>query len=116
MFVWLDLENPDANRLQAYSHGLRLDDETIQKLAGASQRPSFARVGDSIQAVVPAMNPGRSAGDLLGIQVVFTDRFLLTTHSEPCPALDAVYRRYDDLADEKKTDGPSVLFLSSTRS
>lgn len=110
-FVWLDLENPDTDRLQAFGDSLRLGEEALRTLAGVSQRPSFARVGDSIQAVVPSVNPGRSASDILGIHVVLTDRFLLTTHSEPCPALDAVYRRYDHLTVDKKTDGPFVLFL-----
>lgn len=110
-FLWLDLENPAPDQLRAFGQSLRLSDETLQTLSGVSQRASFAPVGDSIQAVVPSVNPGRCAGDILGIHVVFADRFLLTVHSEPCPALDAVYRRYDQLAEDKKTDGPSVLFL-----
>jgi Mg2+ and Co2+ transporter CorA len=110
-FLWLDLESPDTDRLGAFGQSLRLSDETLQTLARVSQRPSAARVGDTIQAVVPGVNPGRSARDIRGIRVVFTDRFLLTTHSEPSPAVDTIYRRYDHLQDDKKTDGPTVLFL-----
>jgi Mg2+ and Co2+ transporter CorA len=71
-FLWLDLENPGTDRLRAFGQSLRLSDETMQTLAGVSQRPSVAHVGDSLKAVVPGMNPGRSAGDILGIHVVFT--------------------------------------------
>jgi hypothetical protein len=89
-FVWLDLENPGDHRA-----------------AG----PSFDAAGDSTRALVPSSNWGRDPGDILGIQVMFTDRFLLTAHSEPCRALAGVQRGWDDLPHDVKADGPSLLFF-----
>jgi len=110
-FVWLDLQNPGADQLRAFGQSLGLDERTLQALTAPAQRPSFTSDGDSVQAVVPSMNPGRAAGDILGTRVMFTGGFLLTTHPEPCPALQAAYRMYQGLPDDKKADGPFVLFF-----
>lgn len=110
-FVWLDLQNPGADQLRAFGQSLGLDEQTLQALSAPGLRPSFTADGDSVRAVVPSANPGRPAGDILGIRVLFTGRFLLTTHPEPCPALEAAYRQYEGLPDDKKADGPFVLFF-----
>jgi len=85
-FVWLDLENPGDRRLRAFGVSLGMNDQALQALTAVSQRPSFDVAGDSIRAVVPSSSEGRDTGDALGIHVVFTERFLVTTHSEPCRA------------------------------
>jgi magnesium transporter len=110
-FVWLDLENPGDRRLRAFGQSLGMDDPALQALTAPSQRPSFDVAGDSIRAVVPSSNGGRDAGDILGIQVMFTERFLLTTHAEPCRALAGVHRGWDDVPHEVKAHGPSLLFF-----
>ena len=61
--------------------------------------------------MVPSSNGGRDTGDILGIQVMFTGRFLLTAHSGPCRALAEVQRGWDDLPHDVKADGPSLLFF-----
>ena len=61
--------------------------------------------------MVPSSNGGRDAGDILGVQVVFTERFLLTTPAGPCRALAGVYRGWDDVPHEVKAHGPSLLFF-----
>jgi Mg2+ and Co2+ transporter CorA len=110
-FVWLDMQNPGADQLRAFGQSLRLDERAVQALAAPSQRPSFTSDADSVQAVVPSANPGRAAGDILGIRVLYTGRFLVTTHPEPCPALESAYRLYQGLPDDKKAHGPFVLFF-----
>jgi Mg2+ and Co2+ transporter CorA len=109
--VWLDLQNPGADQLRAFCQSLRLDEQTLRALTTARQRPSFTSAADSVHAVVPSVNPGRPAGDLLGIRVLFTGRFLLTVHPEPCPALEEARRLYHGLPGDKKADGPFVLFF-----
>lgn len=110
-FVWLDLENPGDRRLRAFGESLGMNDPDLQALTAVSQRPSFDVAGDSIRAMVPSSNWGRDPGDILGIQVMFTERFLLTTHSAPCRALAGVQRGWDDLPHDVKADGPSLLFF-----
>jgi Mg2+ and Co2+ transporter CorA len=110
-FVWLDLENPGDRRLRAFGESLGMNDPALQALTAVSQRPSFDVAGDSIRALVPSSNWGRDPGDILDIQVTFTERFLLTTHSEPCRALTGVQRGWDDLPHEVKAHGPSLLFF-----
>jgi len=106
-----DLQNQGADQLRAFGQSLRLDERALQALAAPSQRPSFTSDADSVQAVVPSANPGRPAGDILGIRVLYTGRFLVTTHPEPCPALESAYRLYQGLPDDKKAHGPFVLFF-----
>ena len=110
-FVWLDLQNPAPEQLRAFGEPLGLDEQTMQALTAPGRRPSFTSDADSVQAVVPSMNPGRSAGDILGIRVRYTGRFLLTTHPEPCPTMEAACRLYQGLPDAKKADGSFVLFF-----
>jgi Mg2+ and Co2+ transporter CorA len=109
-FVWLDLANPDPQSLQGFGDSLGLDDATLRTLTTVAQHPSFTLVGDSIQAVVPSTNPGGPSADIIGIRVVFTERFLLTAHSEPCSSLDDTYQHYGDLLGDEKADNPFVLF------
>ena len=122
-FFWLDLQNVDPGRLEQFGRSLRLDPSAI---AGAEdngqssglamtstgvQRPSLAAVGDSIQALVPAAG-GTSADDPgIPVRIVYTSGFLLTSHSEPCPALERARHRYAALGREGKGDGPLVFFL-----
>jgi magnesium transporter len=110
-FVWLDLENPGDRRLRAFGESLGMNDSDLQALTAVSQRPSFDVAGDSIRALVPSSNWGRDPGDILGVPVMFTERFLLTTHSEPCRALAAIQRGWDDLPHDVKAGGPSLLFF-----
>lgn len=106
--MWLDLENPGDRRLRAFGESLGMNDPALQALTAVSQRPSSDVAADSIRAVVPSSNRGRGTGDILGIQVVFTERFLLTAHSGPCRALAGVQRGWDDLPHEVKAGGPAA--------
>jgi CorA-like Mg2+ transporter protein len=42
---------------------------------------------------------------------MFTERFLLTTHAEPCRALAGGHCGWDDVPHEVKAHGPSLLFF-----
>ena len=86
-----------------------LNDPDLQALTAVSQRPSFDVAGDSIRALVPSSNGGRDMSGILGIPLMYTERFLLTTHSGPC--LAAVQHGWDDLPHDVKADGPSLLFF-----
>jgi Mg2+ and Co2+ transporter CorA len=110
-FVWLDLEDQGDRRLRAFSESLDIDDRALGVLTAASPRPSFDVAGDSIQAVVPSSNWGCDTDDILGIRVMFTGRFLLTTHDLPCRALERVQRGWDDVPDDVRSNGPSLLFF-----
>ena len=109
-FVWLDLENPGDRELRAFGKSLGIDDPARQALTAVSQRPSFEVAGGSVRAVVPSSG-GRDTGDILGVRVLFTERFLLTAHCGPCRALADVHRHWDDLPHDVKADGPWLLFF-----
>jgi magnesium transporter len=110
-FVWLDLENPGNRRLRAFGESLGIDEPALQTLMAVSRRPSFDVAGDSIRAVVPSSSWGRETGDILGIRVMFTERYLLTTHPEPCRALARILGRWHYLPRDVKADGQSLLFF-----
>jgi magnesium transporter len=110
-FVWLDLEDQGDRGLRAFSESLDIDDRALRVLTAAARRPSFDVAGESIQAVVPSSNWGRDTDDILSIRVMFTRRFLLTTHPLPCSALERVHRGWDDVPDNVKANGPSLLFF-----
>ena len=78
-FVWLDLEDQGDRGLRAFSERLGIDDGALRVLTAVGRRPSFDVAGDSIHAVVPSSNWGDDTDDILGIRVMFTGRFLLTT-------------------------------------
>jgi CorA-like Mg2+ transporter protein len=115
-FVWVDLENPGDRGLRAFSESLGMNDAALHALTAVSQRPSFDVAGDSIRAMVPSSNWGRDTGDILGVQVMFTERFLLTTHSAPCRALAGVQRGWNDLPHDVKANSRRCCFSSSTSS
>lgn len=123
-FFWLDLESLDDKRLEQFARSLRLEPsgtgspaatgqspDLAMSASGVAQRPSVAAVGDYIQALVPAAGgPDPRAADI-PVRIVYTGRFLLTSHSGPCPALEQARQRYDLLHEEGKADGPLTLFL-----
>jgi magnesium transporter len=111
IFAWLDLEDPGNRRLRAFGESLGIDEPVLQTLMAVSRRPSFDVAGDSIRAVVPSRNWGRETGDILGVRVMFTERYLLTTHPEPCEALARILGRWHDLPRDVKVDGQSLLFF-----
>ena len=110
-FVWLDLEDQGDRGLRAFSERLDIDDRALRVLTAVGRRPSFDVAGDSIHAVVPSSNWGDDTDDILGIRVMFTGRFLLTTHPVPCRALEKVHRGWDDVPDEVRANGPSLFFF-----
>ena len=110
-FVWLDLENPGDPELRAFGESLGMNDRDLQALTAVSQRPSFDVAGDSIRALVPSSNWGRDTGGILGIPLMYTERFLLTTHSGPGRALADVQHGWADLPHDVQADGPSLLFF-----
>jgi Mg2+ and Co2+ transporter CorA len=110
-FVWLDLEDQGERARGAFSESLGIDDFALRALTAVNRRPSFDVADDSIQAVVPCSNLGHDARDIEGIRVMFTGRFLLTTHREPCAAVGGVLGGWDDVPNNVKADGPSLFFF-----
>lgn len=110
-FIWLDLTDQGDHELRAFRESLAIDDQVLQALTAVSPRPSFDVADDYIQAVVPSSNFGSDPDDILGIRVIFTGSFLLTTHTRPSQALEGVHRDWDDVPDDVKADGPSLYFF-----
>ncbi|HKR71360.1 MAG TPA: CorA family divalent cation transporter [Streptosporangiaceae bacterium] len=110
-FVWLDLEGQDEREVEAFSRSLGIAGQALQTLTAVSYRPSFDVAGDSIHAVVPGSNWGRDADGIVSIRVIFKAGFLLTTHRQPCQAIERLQRRWHDVPDEVKADGPALFFF-----
>ena len=121
-FFWLDLEGLGGERLERFGRSLGLDAwatatsrdtgrPSAVAAAAGTRRPSLAAVGDTIQALIPAVAGPAPGAAAIEVRIVYTGRFLLTVHSERCPPLDQARHRYDGLRGDGKADAPLVLFL-----
>jgi magnesium transporter len=110
-FVWLDLEDQGESEVRAFSESLGIAEQALQTLTAVSYRPSFDVAEDSIRAAVPSSNWDPDADDILSIRVMFNARYLLTTHREPCPAIERLHRRWHEVPDQMKAGGPALLFF-----
>jgi Mg2+ and Co2+ transporter CorA len=109
--VWLDLEDVGEREIQAFGHSLGIPDQALQTLTARSHRPSFVLADDYIQAAAPSTNGGRDADDILSVRVLFHARTLLTTHRDPCDAINRLHDRWDDVSDDVKADASALCFF-----
>ena len=112
-FFWLDLEGPTDDELAEFCRSLRLPADAADSVVHPTARSSFARVADSVRAVLPAAVDGTRTEWLEStyVTVVLTKRFLLTVHVAPCAPLHHARNRYHTLDEDEKADRARLLFL-----
>jgi magnesium transporter len=112
-FAWLDIENPTDDHLDQLGESLRLEAGTVQMLRQRDRRPTFTTTDDATYAAVLAAAPDGALASGLGdyVSAALTERFVLTLHATPCPALQLARDRYGALHKDSKADGSLTLFL-----
>jgi magnesium transporter len=112
-FFWLDLEDPGGDELAKFSQSLSLPAGTIESVAHAPARSSFALLADSVLAVLPAAVETKPTEWLEAnyVTIVFTEHFLFTVHAAPCVPRQHARHQYRAADEAARADQARVLFL-----
>lgn len=95
-FFWLDLENPDDQKLRRLAHKIRLHPLTVEDARSFEQRPKFDDYEGYVFLVVYGVDPEASAGEplLREVHLIISGDFVVTIHRHPLPALHDLRERY----------------------
>ena len=97
-FVWIDLERPTDDDLQAVSEHVKLHPLTLQDAQTFSQRPKIDDYDDYVYMVVFGVDPGTDSGQplLREVHLVLSGDAVITIHRRPNDSLNLLRRRYTD--------------------
>ena len=98
-FFWLDLDNPDQDRIEALGKQLSLHRLTIEDALTFSQRPKFEEYPGYAFMVIDGVDPGASAGSplLREVHMIVSGDYVITIHRRSIQALDELNTRYHQL-------------------
>jgi magnesium transporter len=94
-FIWLDLEARDASEARKLLGGLRLvSDDIVEDALTSEAATRHARYDDCLHVVVSGCHQRGDHFDLERVDIVLSQRFLLTLHKGSVAFLKAVRRDY----------------------
>jgi magnesium transporter len=92
---WVDLEAQDAAQLAVLAERFHFHPLTIEDCAHFDQRPKFEAYGDYVFLVIHGFRLTPDNSELLEpleLHLFLAERYLVSVHSEPIPALEATAR------------------------
>jgi magnesium transporter len=95
---WVDLEAQDASQLAVLADRFKFHPLTIEDCSHFDQRPKLEGYGDYLFLVTHGFRicpTDAGAIDSLELHTFLGDRYLVTVHAEPIPALEAVWKRVE---------------------
>jgi magnesium transporter len=95
---WVDLEAQDAEHLAVLAERFKFHPLTIEDCAHFDQRPKLEGYGDYIFLVTHGFHlPGKQADEIesLELHTFLGERYLVTVHAKPIPALESVWKRLE---------------------
>ncbi len=93
---WIDLQKQDEAQLAILAERFKFHPLTIEDCSHFDQRPKLEEYGDYLFLVTHGFRLTTSDTDPLDVLELHTflaERYLVTVHVEPIPALDAVWKR-----------------------
>jgi magnesium transporter len=106
--LWVDIDRRDKSRVGDVVEAFDLDETTGERLVSSEGRAVFQDFGRYIH--VTTYSPCEEDGeDLIALECVVGENWVITAHDEPIPVLEEFASRVSGSGDTGSLDGPGFL-------
>jgi magnesium transporter len=106
--LWVDVDRDSAEEADEVARAFGLDSATRECLAGSKDRAVFKDHGRYIHVTTYAPNED-DEGELIGLECVVGENWVITAHDKPIPVLEEFASRVSGSGDTGSLDGPGFL-------
>jgi magnesium transporter len=106
--LWVDIDQPSAERAAEIAEAFQLDDATRTELASPSERAVFRDCGRYIQVTTYSPCEDDDEG-LVALECVVGENWVITAHDRPVAVLQEFAERVSGSGDTGVLDGPAFL-------
>jgi magnesium transporter len=106
--LWVDVDRESEEDAAEVAEAFGLDTRTQACLASSAERAVFHDHGGYIHVTTYAPNPD-DEGDLIALECVVSQNWVVTAHNEPIPVLQEFADRVSGSGDTGSLDGPGFL-------
>jgi magnesium transporter len=106
--LWVDVDRHSDEEAHRVAHAFGLDSATRECLAESKDRPVFMDHGRYIHVTTYAPNED-DEGELIALECVVGENWVITAHDEPIPVLEEFAARVSGSGDTGSLDGPGFL-------
>jgi magnesium transporter len=106
--LWVDIDRASEADADLVAQGFGLDPETRDRLACSKGRAVFHDRGDYIHVTTYAPDE-TDEGELIALECVVGDHWVVTAHDVPIPVLEEFTERVSGSGDTGSLDGPGFL-------
>lgn len=105
--LWVDVDRSSSGSAGEVAEALGLDDGTRERLESSSGHAAFADHGRYI--LVTTYAPHEEDDELVALECVVGENWVITAHDRPIPVLDEFSKRVSGSGNTGELDGPSFL-------
>lgn len=106
--LWIDLDEPDEEEVERLAGRLDLTRESVNRLTDDRRDPYIADFGSYLHVTAYAPLEG-SRNDLVEVECLVGDRWVVTAHSHPVPIIETFRERAEGSGDTGRLDGLHFL-------
>jgi magnesium transporter len=106
--LWVDVDRESESAADDVAAAFELDPRTRDCLASSSERAVFHDHGRYIHVTAYAPDP-KDEGELIALECVVGEQWVLTAHDQPIPVLEDFAARVSGSGDTGSLDGPGFL-------
>ena len=105
--LWVDVDRESAEEAQRVAAAFGLDSATQQCLTDSKDRAVFKDHGRYIHVTTYAPDES-DEGELIALECVVGENWVITAHDDPIPVLDEFAARVSGSGDTGSLDGPGI--------
>jgi magnesium transporter len=106
--LWVDVDRESEDGADQVAEAFGLDSRTRECLASSAERAVFHDHGRYIHVTTYAPNE-EDGGELIALECVVSEHWVVTAHNEPIPVLEEFAERVSGSGDTGSLDGPGFL-------
>jgi magnesium transporter len=107
MLLWVDIDSRTEEEVAHVAEEFELADSTRAQLVASSGRPVFEDFGRYMH--LTTYSPCGEEADLVPVECVVGENWVITAHDEPVPVLDEFAHRVSGSGETGHLDGPAFL-------
>jgi magnesium transporter len=107
--LWVDVDRHSEQDAHKVAQAFGLDSTTRDCLADSKERAVFKDHGRYIHVTTYAPDKGDDEGELIALECVVGENWVVTAHDEPIPVLEEFASRVSGSGDTGSLDGPGFL-------
>lgn len=107
--LWIDLDPPQQDQIRETVEAFELERESEVRLTDDDSRPYFGEFGSYIHVTAFAPSRNGDSTEVVGIECLVAERWVVTAHEAPVKVLDDFRERAGGSGDVGRLDGPEFL-------